>query len=129
MAIFRAAEASFVCLLASLFSVSGFTPPPLGNTAAAVDRIVRVSVCASTSLRSCTRRSERGIVVLQAEAGAGGDDGIEEYKRQMAEFMAQAHEKRLEAMETVKAEVQRGYEEQIAELQSKVYLLYCCTVV
>lgn len=38
----------------------------------------------------------------------------------MAEFMAQAHEKRLEAMEQVKAEVQRGYEQQIADLQSKV---------
>lgn len=38
----------------------------------------------------------------------------------MAEFMAQAHEKRLQAMEAVKAEVQRGYEDQIADLQSKV---------
>ena len=37
----------------------------------------------------------------------------------MEEFMAQAHDKRLAAMEAVKAEVQRGYEEQIAELQAK----------
>lgn len=51
---------------------------------------------------------------------AAGDESIEEYKRQMAEFMAQAHDKRLQAMEAVKAEVQRGYEEQIADLQSKV---------
>eukprot|EP00903_Cladosiphon_okamuranus_P018378 g16905.t1 len=41
----------------------------------------------------------------------------------MAEFMAQAHEKRLEAMELVKAEVQRGYEQQIADLQSKLAAL------
>lgn len=38
----------------------------------------------------------------------------------MAEFMAEAHEKRLEAMDKVKEEVQRGYEQQIADLQSKV---------
>lgn len=63
--------------------------------------------------------------MLQAEAGAGGDDSIEEYKKEMAEFMAQAHEKRLQAMEAVKAEVQRGYEEQIAELQGKVCII--CT--
>lgn len=54
------------------------------------------------------------------QAAGGEDDGVEEYKRQMTEFMAQAHEKRLEAMEQVKAEVQRGYEQQIADLQSKV---------
>ncbi|CBN78743.1 expressed unknown protein [Ectocarpus siliculosus] len=41
----------------------------------------------------------------------------------MAEFMAKAHENRLQAMEAVKKEVQRGYEEQIADLQSKLAAL------
>lgn len=50
----------------------------------------------------------------------GEDDPVEAYKRQMADFMASAHEKRLQAMEAVKAEVQRGYEAQIAELKAKV---------
>ncbi|CAM9624880.1 unnamed protein product, partial [Laminaria digitata] len=67
-------------------------------------------------------RGSRGLAALQA-AAAGEDDGIDEYKRQMEEFMAQAHDKRLEAMEAVKAEVQRGYEEQIAELQAKLATL------
>lgn len=45
---------------------------------------------------------------------------MESYKRQMEEFMAAAHEKRLQAMEAVKAEVERGYEQQIQELQAQV---------
>lgn len=45
----------------------------------------------------------------------------------MAEFMAQAHEKRLEAMDQVKAEVQRGYEQQIADLQAKVRCYSSCS--
>lgn len=48
------------------------------------------------------------------------EDILESYKRQMAEFMVQSHEKRLEAMDAVKAEVQRGYEEHIAELRAQV---------
>lgn len=57
-------------------------------------------------------------------AAGAGDEGehnpVESYKRQMEEFMAAAHEKRLQAMEAVKAEVERGYEQQIQELQSQV---------
>lgn len=47
-------------------------------------------------------------------------DSLETYRRQMAEFMAQSHERRLEALDAVKEEVQRGYEEQISELRAQV---------
>lgn len=120
MASVRAAEAFLAVVLVSLCcAVTGFTPPTVAGCPATA-----VTVGSSTSTtplkpqRWAQRGSRRGVAALQA--GGSEDDGIEEYKRQMAEFMAQAHEKRLEAMEQVKAEVQRGYEQQIADLQSKV---------
>lgn len=69
--------------------------------------------------------------MLEATGGNGGeekDDPVELYKKQMEEFMAAAHEKRLQAMEAVKAEVQRGYEQQITELQAQVCILHSGTV-
>lgn len=100
---------------ASLYAVTGFTTPLLCDNA--FGRASHSSLF-STRTSAVRERGSRGLAALQA-AAAGEDDGIDEYKRQMEEFMAQAHEKRLEAMEAVKAEVQRGYEEQIAELQAK----------
>lgn len=109
-----AAEVTLAVAWASLYAVTGFTTPLLCNNA--FGRASHSSFSTRTSAVQQARGSRS--LALQA-ATAGEDDGIDEYKRQMEEFMAQAHDKRLEAMEAVKAEVQRGYEEQIAELQAK----------
>lgn len=111
----RAAEVTLAVAWASLYAVTGFTMPLLCSNS--LGRASHPSFSTRTSVVKQARGS-RGLAALQA-AAAGEDDGIDEYKRQMEEFMAQAHDKRLEAMEAVKAEVQRGYEEQIAELQAK----------
>lgn len=42
----------------------------------------------------------------------------------MSEFITQSHERRLEAIDAVKVEVQRGYEEQIAELRAQVMMAH-----
>lgn len=110
-----AAEVTLAVAWVSLYAVTGFTTPLLCNNA--FGRASHSSFSTRTSAVQQARGS-RSLAALQA-AAAGEDDGIDEYKRQMEEFMAQAHDKRLEAMEAVKAEVQRGYEEQIAELQAK----------
>lgn len=114
--VLAAAVASLCC------AVNGFTPPTavvVGNNAAYF-RTGGTSTAAAAIQphQQQQRRRRRGLKSLRAAECE--DDGIEEYKRQMAEFMAEAHEKRLQAMEVVKKEVQRGYEEQIADLQSKV---------
>ncbi|CAM9392735.1 unnamed protein product [Scytosiphon promiscuus] len=128
MASLRAAYLALVAALVALCrGVSGFTAPTaVGTTATSFSRR---STSTSSPIRrgslhrtqQTQRRSRHHPLALQAAGGE--DDGIEEYKKQMAEFMAQAHEKRLQAMEAVKAEVQRGYEEQIADLQSKLAAL------
>lgn len=127
MASIRAAVVVRAAVVASLCCVvTGFTSPTaVGSTAATYSRNKdsrsRSSSSTSTSVvQQQQRPSQRSRITIQAAAGSSDDDGIEEYKKQMADFMAQAHEKRLQAMEVVKAEVQRGYEEQIADLQSKV---------
>ena len=111
----RAAEVTLAVAWASLYAVTGFTTPLLCSNS--FGRASHSSFSTRTSAAQQARGS-RGLAALRA-AAAGEDDGIDEYKKQMEEFMAQAHDKRLEAMEAVKAEVQRGYEEQIAELQAK----------
>lgn len=129
----RAAELTLAVALAGLCCVVGFTTPPVGNTAMSglvsqcnshtpVSAIVSQNTVTLDDTRTAInrRRMRQGLGVLLASDSSGDDDDIDEYKRQMADFMAQAHEKRLQAMETVKAEVQRGYEEQIAELTAKV---------
>lgn len=120
--------------------VGGFTPSALGIRTSAG----RVFGPSSTALhpqqqqwqhhpsshdRVFRRCGKREAVVLEATGGEGGngeDDPIELYKKQMEDFMAAAHEKRLQAMEAVKAEVQRGYEQQITELQAQVCILLRC---
>ncbi|CAN0527483.1 unnamed protein product, partial [Ectocarpus sp. 12 AP-2014] len=99
------------------------TPPTavvVGNNAASFRTAGGTSTAAAAIQphQQQERRRRRGLSSLRAAEVE--DDGIEEYKRQMAEFMAEAHEKRLQAMEAVKKEVQLGYEEQIADLQSKL---------
>lgn len=61
-------------------------------------------------------------MVLQATLGEGAGENypVKPYRKLMEEFMAAAHERRLQAMDAVKAEFQRGYEEEIAELQAQV---------
>lgn len=123
MVTFRAAEAILAAALAGICcTVTAFTlPQAVGSRRpACLDRAgTSTSPIHPQQLRTRrSRRSNQGLLALPEGAGEG--DGIEEYKKQMAEFMAQAHEKRLQAMEVVKAEVQRGYEQQIADLQSKV---------
>lgn len=117
--VLAAAVASLCC------AVDGFTPPTavvVGSNAACFRAAGGTSTAAAAiqphQQQQQQRAHSRGLPSLRAVGGE--DDGIEEYKRQMAEFMAEAHEKRLQAMEAVKKEVQRGYEEQIADLQSKV---------
>ena len=111
---FSAAEVTLAIAWVGLYAVNGFTTPLLCNNA--FGRTSHSSF--SIQISAVQARGSRGLAALQA-AAAGEDDGIDEYKRQMEEFMAQAYDKRLAAMEAVKAEVQRGYEEQIAELQAK----------
>ncbi|CAM9787744.1 unnamed protein product [Ectocarpus sp. 6 AP-2014] len=118
--VLAAAVASLCC------AVNGFTPPTavvVGNNAACFRTAGGTSTAAAAIQphQQQQRRRRRGLPSLRAAEGE--DDGIEEYKRQMAEFMAEAHENRLQAMEAVKKEVQRGYEEQIADLQSKLAAL------
>lgn len=129
MASVRAAEVVLAVILAGLCcAVTGFTPPTAaGCTATAVSGRGSTSTSPLQPQPWAQRSSSRGGVTA-LQAGGSEDDGIEEYKKQMAEFMAQAHEKRLEAMEQVKAEVQRGYEQQIADLQSKVGCVWCGAV-
>lgn len=78
----------------------------------------------STTRSEISRAQGRCSVVALAgiEGTEGEEDPLETYKRQMTEFMTSAHEKRLQAMQAVKAEAQRGYEEQIKELQAQVRL-------
>ena len=115
MAGLRAVGVTLAVAWASLYVATGFTTPLLCNNAHG--RASHSSFSTRTASSPVQARGSRGLATLQAAGGE--DDGIDEYKRQMEEFMAQAHDKRLEAMEAVKAEVQRGYEEQIAELQAK----------
>lgn len=132
MSSLRAAEVGLALAVVSLYGVAGFTSPLSTKTAASSGCLSPFASRTSTSQvlegSQSTRhapefRGNRRGVILQ-EAGAGGaDESLEEYKRQMEEFMAQAHEKRLQAMEAVKAEVQRGYEEQIEDLQAKVTIM------
>ncbi|CAM9414207.1 unnamed protein product [Ectocarpus fasciculatus] len=130
----RAADLVLAAAVASLCcAANGFTLPTavvVGNNAACFRTAGGTSTAAAAiqphqqqqqQQQQQQRRHSRGLPPLRAAGGE--DDGIEEYKRQMAEFMAEAHEKRLQAMEAVKQEVQRGYEEQIADLQSKLAAL------
>lgn len=112
----RAVQATLAVAWASLYVATGFTTPLVCNKARGLALLSSFSTRTASSPVQQARGS-RGLSALQATGGE--DDGIDEYKRQMEDFMAQAHEKRLEAMEAVKAEVQRGYEDQIAELQAK----------
>ncbi|CAM9517491.1 unnamed protein product, partial [Hapterophycus canaliculatus] len=124
MAGLRAADLGLVAtLVVFCCGVNGFTAPTaVGKAATSVGS--RSTSTSSPIQRASLPRTQTqgrsGRDTLALQAGGGEEDGIEEYKKQMAEFMAQAHEKRLQAMEAVKAEVQRGYEEQIADLQSKL---------
>lgn len=124
MASLRAADLALVAtLFAFCCGVNGFTAPiAVGITTTFTSSTSTSSPIqlASLARTQTQRRSRHDPLALRAVGGE--EDGIEEYKKQMAEFMAQAHEKRLQAMEAVKAEVQRGYEEQIADLQSKASL-------
>lgn len=126
MASFRAAEVPLLVGLAIVCGVAGFAVPPVGNAAYGLvspPGFTSTSSAAAPHMAPFAPRTKRGRGLAVLEATDGQDDGIEEYKKQMAEFMAQAHDKRLQAMEAVKAEVQRGYEEQIADLQAKVSVL------
>ncbi|CAM9421348.1 unnamed protein product [Ectocarpus sp. 4 AP-2014] len=123
----RATDLVLAAAVASLYcAVYGFTPPTavvVGNNAVCFRTAGGTSTAAAAIQphQQQQRRRRRGLPSLRAAEGE--DDGIGEYKRQMAEFMAEAHEKRLQAMEAVKKEVQRGYEEQISDLQSKLAAL------
>ena len=109
----RIPEVVTVLGLVILCGVTGFTGLP-----------VRTAPFEPSSLQLRPRLGlpyARRPITRQPSVSEGGvDDGTEDYKKQLADFMAQAHEKRLQAMDAAKAEVQRVFEEQISELQSKV---------
>lgn len=99
-------------------AVVGFTGSPFGSSSCGLS-VLQVPHVGVPQAQRPTRRKLKLNVSSASEGGI--DDGMDEYKKQLADFMAKAHEKRLEAMDAVKAEVQRSFEEQIAELQSKVH--------
>lgn len=98
--------------------VAGFTASPFRSSSCGLSVLQVPHVGVPQAQRPARRKLKLNVLSASED---DIDDGIDEYKMELAEFMARAHEKRLEAMDAVKAEVQRGFEEQIAELQSKVH--------